>query len=278
MSHRHVHGVGAVIGALACLVAAALVLAGSHARPAPATSSVSPPVNETVQPQPSAASASNGLLFGAIDRFALAYGRYLNGDGATVIRRVGSITATAQAVDAGQIPAAFRDGRVRIQRLVGLQSSCCSASVTVVLANREEQYPFTEQLLLEQHGWIVDQITPPDLSMDRHLRPAPHVPTPAGGLSAARAFAVAYVNYRSGESAERPAMNAAAVHQIHAGTDSLAGQTLPKAIAELTSIQVGPPSGDEFAATVAVTDGGARLTFSFLMLKTAAGWECVQYL
>ena len=70
----------------------------------------------------------------------------------------------------------------------------------MLLVNREESYPFAEQLLLEHHGWVVDQITPPDLSMDRRLGPAAHVSPPAADAAAARDFALAYANYRDGMS------------------------------------------------------------------------------
>ena len=148
----------------------------------------------------------------------------------------------------------------------------------MVLANREESYPFAEQLLLERHGWVVDQITPPDLSIDRGLRPAPHVSPPAAGAAAAREFALAYVDYRAGVSSTRPAMTAAAARQVKSGTDSLAGQQLHKAAAQLVSIRFGPPSGREFAATAMVTVSGSRESFSFLMVKTSTGWACAQFL
>jgi hypothetical protein len=247
-----------------------------HTLVAPSGSSSSP--TSTTSAMPTTPAATDAQLLSAIRKFALAYGGYLDGRSATTLNGTGSITAASQATQAGRIPPTFRDGRVTIAQLGSLEATCCSASVTVVLANREESYPFDEQLLLEQRGWVVDQITPPDLSMDRNLRPAPQVATPATGREAAKAFAVAYVNYRSGEDSIRPLMNAAAAKQIAAGTDSLAGESLPKADARLTSIQFGPPSGEEFAATVTVSAGSSRLTFSFLMVRTAAGWECGQYL
>jgi hypothetical protein len=234
--------------------------------------------SSTTSATPMTPAATNAQLLSAIRKFALAYGGYLDGGSATTLNGTGSITAAGQAMQAGRIPPTFRDGRVTIAQLGSLEATCCSASVTVVLANREESYPFDAQLLLEQRGWVVDQITPPDLSMDRNLRPAPHVATPATGREAAKAFAVAYVNYRSGEDLTRPLMNAAAAKQIAAGTDSLAGQSLPKVDARLTSIQFGPPSGEEFAATATVSAGSSRWTFSFLMVKTAARWEAGQYL
>jgi hypothetical protein len=267
----------AVGALLVCAAGILLALTRTRSQTVPATSAVTTVVSRAPARQvPS--SVGNGALLAAIRRFAIAYGVYLNGGSAVALTHAGSLTATAQATQGGQIPSAFRDGNVVIVELDSLESTCCSASATVVLANREERYPFAEQLLLEQRGWVVDQITPPDLSIDRNLRPAPHVALPAGGTAAAKTFAVAYVNYRSGRSQSPPAMTAAAAHQIIAGTDSLTGEILPKAAARLTSIQFGPPSGNEFAATATVRGGSVPLRFSFLMVKTNAGWECGQYL
>ena len=277
------HALPAVASTLAiavvCAIAALLVLAHAHTgQPQRAASSLTPTGATPAAPTQQPSTNNDEQLLAAVRKFATAYGVYLDGGPAAALTGNGSVTAVSQATQGPQIPAAFRDGRVRIAQLDSLQTTCCSASVTVVLANREERYPFAEQLLLEQHGWLVDQITQPDLSMDQNLRPTPHVAIPASGIAAAKRFAVAYVNYRSGRSHKRPSMTTPAAHQIPAGTDSLAGQELPKAAAQLNSIQFGPPSGNEFATTATVRAGSARLTFSFLMVKTHAGWECAQYL
>lgn len=275
MTRFHLFALTTAVMLLVCTIAAVLVVAHKHVQPA--TTSPASPAPGRAPARVSASAVSDGALLASIRAFALAYGDYLNG-GADMLTGKAGLTAAAQATQEGQIPVAFRDGHVRMVEVESLQSTCCSASVTVVLANREERYPFAEQLLLERHGWVVDQVTPPDLSMDRNLRPTPHVTMPAGGTAAAKAFAVGYVNFRSGESLTRPAMTAAAGRQIVAGTDSLAGQTLPKAPARLGSIKFGPPSGDEFAATATLRAGRAQLTFSFLMIHTPVGWECGQYL
>jgi hypothetical protein len=191
--------------------------------------------------------------------------------------RAGTVTAVDQAREARRIPVKFRDGRLTAS-LGAIESTCCSASVTVLLADREESYPFAEQLLLEHHGWVVEQITPPDLSMDRELRPAPHVSPPAAGEVAAREFALAYANYRDGMSQTRPAMTAVAARQVKAGTDSLAGQATPHVAARLVSIAFGPPSGREFATTAVIHFDQSRQSFSFLSVRTPAGWKCSQFL
>ena len=255
-------------------IAGVLVLAHTHHQ----SSSTSLPAAATTRSQEAPRASTDTQLVKAIRVFADAYGRYLDGGPATALRRAGSVTSAAQAKQAGQIPAAFRDGHLTVANLTALESTCCSASVTVVLANRQESYLFAEQLLLEQHGWVIDQITPPDLSMDRNLRPAPHISPTTAGTAAARAFAIAYVDYRAGVSPTRPAMTAAAARQVKSGTDSLAGQQLHKAAAQLVSIRFGPPSGREFAATSVVQVAGARESFSFLMVKTSTGWACAQFL
>lgn len=222
--------------------------------------------------------ATDGALLAAIDSFATGYGRYLDGGTATRLYSSGTVTAIAQATSGGRIPAAFRNGQLHVTQLSSLQSTCCSASVTVVLSNREQSYPFTEQLLNEGVHWLVDQITPSDLDMDRALKAPSHVSDPAGGQSSARSFALAYVDYRDGISSTPPAMTAAAAQQLEQSTDSLAGQRLPKAAARLLSIAFGPPSGDEFAATATVRASSTTMSFSFLMVKTHSGWKCGQFL
>jgi hypothetical protein len=264
----------AAIVVIVCAIAGVLVLAGTRHQ---SSTSLPVAVTATTTQQVSRASTATQLVK-AIRVFANAYGGYLDGGPATVLGRAGSVTSAAQAKQAGQIPAAFRDGDLTVTDLTALDSTCCSASVTIVLANREQTYLFAEQLLLDRHGWVVDQITPPDLSIDRGLRPAPHVATPAEGAAAARAFALAYVDYRAGVSPTRPAMTAAAAQQVKSGTDSLAGQQLHKAAAQMVSIRFGPPTGREFAATAVVKVVGARQRFSFLMVKTSTGWACAQFL
>lgn len=278
MTRRHILALtAAVLGAVTvCAVGAALVLV-HRPQSEQSTGAVMTVATHPIA-QPVRSPLGNRPLLTAIRKFALGYGSYLNGGAASALAKAGSVTAFAQAKQEGRIPAAFRDGNIRVAQVDALESTCCSASTTVVLANREERYPFAEQLLLERHGWVVDQITPADLSMDRNLRPAPRLTMPAGGTAAAKAFAVAYVNFRSGESGARPAMGAAADREVAAGTDSLAEQALPKAPARLVSIKFGPPSAGEFAATATVRDGRAQLTFTFLMVKTKAGWQCGQYL
>ena len=275
MIHRLLLPIAAGTGfVIVCVIAGVLVLTRTHHQPLTGPQVVAPTTTKRLVSQ----TPTETQLVKAIRRFANVYGRYLDGAPASALRRAGSITSAAEAARAGQIPGPFRDGHLTVNNLNALQETCCSASVTVVLANREESYPFVEQLLMQQRGWVVDQITPPDLAMDRGLRPTPHFTTPTTGATAAREFAVAYVNYRAGVSRTRPAMTATAARQLESGTDSLSGQQLPKAPGQLVSIAFGPTSGKEFAITATVTVAEARQSFSFLMVKTATGWACAQFL
>ena len=267
--------------ALAILCAIALVIGATrgHAeRQPPSKPTPARLITPRTTSTSSVSAANDGALLTAIESFAIGYGRYLDGNSATGMSKAGTVTATAQATNGGRIPTGFRDGQLRVTQLSSMQSTCCSASVTVVLANREQSYPFTEQLLNEGGHWLVDQITPSDLDIDRDLKAPRNVSDPAGGQRAARAFAVAYVDYRDAISRTPPAMTAAAARQIKQSTDSLAGQRLPKATARLVSIAFGPPSGNEFAATATVRVNTATQSFSFLMLKTSSGWKCDQFL
>jgi len=265
--------------AILCVIVVVTVAAHDHAA---STARMNPTPPRVIRQQTGSTSsispATARALLTVIESFAIGYGRYLDGGTATVLSSSGTVTAIAQATTGGRMPAAFRDGQLHLTQLSSLQSTCCSASVTVVLADREQSYPFTEQLLNEGGHWLVDQITPSDLDIDRDLKAPRNVSDPAGGQRAARAFAVAYVDYRDAISRTPPAMTAAAARQIKQSTDSLAGQRLPKATARLVSIAFGPPSGNEFAATATVRVNTATQSFSFLMLKTSSGWKCDQFL
>jgi hypothetical protein len=226
----------------------------------------------------SAASSENGPLLGAVRRFAVGYGQYLDGQSAAGMHSSGTITSIAEAVDAGHIPATFRDGAVHLSRVEALEETCCSAAVTVVLANREESYPFSEELLDENGHWLVDEITPADLSMDRGLKASTKVSDPAGGEAAARSFAIAYTDLKSGDRQNPLALTAAARAQLCEGNDSLAGIRLPPTPARLTAIQFGPMSGAEFAVTATVRVGAVKETLSFLETQTATGWKVSEFL
>jgi hypothetical protein len=294
MRHHLATVVAAITTVVILAVAGVLVLAHTHQHTPTSTSVISSsaprravtstsPNGHAPSPSPAPASAptrtrNESLLLSAIRAFASAYALYLDGASKTAIGRAGSLTAAAQAAQGGRIPVAFRDGPLKVKALDSLEQTCCSATVTVVLEDRQQTYPFTQNLLLEDGRWLVDQITPTDLSMDRTLPAAGPVTEPAGGEASARAFATAYVDYRTAISGTVPAMTTAAARQIRAGTDSLAGQKLPNAPGRLVSIQFGPPSGSEFAATATVAITGARVSFSFLMVRTRAGWECGQFL
>jgi hypothetical protein len=279
--HRPLPWIFTAATALAILSVIAVVTVAAHDHAA-STARINPTPPRVIRQQTGSTSsispATDRALLTVIESFAIGYGRYLDGGTATVLSSSGTVTATAQATTGGRIPAAFRDGQLHLTQLSSLQSTCCSASVTVVLANREQSYPFTEQLLNEGGHWLVDQITPSDLAMDRDLTAPSNVSDPAGGQSSARSFAVAYVDYRDGTSSTPPAMTSPAAQQLEQSTDSLAGQHLPKAAARLMTIAFGPPSGDGFAATATLRDGTATQSFSFLMVKTRSSWKCGQFL
>ena len=213
-----------------------------------------------------------------IREFVLAYASYLDGRPGNQLERYGSITSTAQATSAGRIPVTFRDGTLRITGTGSFARTCCSAEETIVLANRAERYPLTVELLYEQNGWRVADLTPVDLSMDRQLRKPLGVNTPAAGNTAARQFAIAYAQYRAGEAGLPGELTAAAKQEITQGTDSLAGTQLPNGPVRLVAIAYGPASGNEFAATATVADTTSKQTFSFLMVHTPQGWACGAFL
>lgn len=238
--------------------------------------------NSATTPPPSMAAGGTARqrtpLQSTIRDFALAYASYLEGGSGNQLGLYGSITSTAQATDDGRIPVAFRDGTLRIASTSSFARTCCSAQETIVLANRAERYPLTVDLLYEHSGWQVSELTPVDLSIDRHLPRPLTVRTPAAANTAARHFALAYTRYRAGETVLPDQLTPAAHREITQGTDSLAGTQLPKGDVWLVTIAYGPPSGNELAATATVTDTATRHTFSFLMVHTPRGWVCGAFL
>jgi hypothetical protein len=212
-----------------------------------------------------------------LNGFAASYLTYLDGGPVSGLRYA-SMTAASQVTDGGRIPGAFRDGLLRITSSGEAGSTGWSAQATVVASNRSESYPFTVQMLYEQSGWQIAQIVPVDLSTDDHVRPSVGVIVPAAGGSAARRFAVAYVNYRAGVTATLPAMGGAADQAIAQDTDSLAQTRMPRGHVLLASISYGPPSTGEFAAAATVRLAGQRESFSFLMVHTQHGWVCGAFL
>ena len=221
---------------------------------------------------------SRPQISAAITAFTASYAAFLDGAPAAGLKDA-SITATAQAGQDGRIPVAFRDGILHLSTVSSLQSTCCSAEQTVVLANRQERYPFTVSLLNDgPHGWQVASLVPVDLSTDRATRPVTGFEIPAAGRAAARAFAVAYFAFRAGTGPAPTAMTRAAASAIASGQDSLAGAQLPTGAVSLEAIKYGPPSGDEFAATATVAIASARESFTFLMTLTAGSWKAAAFL
>ena len=212
-----------------------------------------------------------------LNGFAASYLAYLDGGPVSGLRYA-SITAAGQVADDGRIPAAFRDGSLRITSSGEQGSTGFSAQATVVAGNRSQSYPFTAQLLYEQDGWQIAQVVPVDLGTDDHVQAPAGVLVPGAGASAARRFAVAYVNYRAGVTATPPAMGSAAGQAIAQHTDSLAQTRMPLGPVVLALISYGPLSGREFAATATVRVAGRRETFSFLMVQTHRGWVCGAFL
>ena len=214
----------------------------------------------------------------AIETFAASYARFLNGAPASVLAGA-SVTAAGQAQQAGQIPTPFRDGALRITGESSLESTCCSAQQTIVLSNRQERYPFTVTLLDDgPHGWQVSEIVPVDLAMDRNTHPVTGFKLAAGAETAARAFAIAYVQFKAGTGQQPTDLTAAAIEALVDGQDSLAGHVVPKAEPVLEKLAYGPPTGSEFAATATVKAGRATETFTFLMTRDHGVYEAAEFL
>ena len=149
-----------------------------------------------------------------------------------------------------------------------------------MLADRQERYPFAAELLREQHGWEVQALEPPDLTIDETVKPVAAVSIPRAAQSATRRFALAYAAYRAHMAPLPDAMTAAAAGAVRAGEDTLAGVGLPAVWPRLVALAYGPVNDGEFAATATVRFGAVAQEFSLLMeLHTQTGeWLCAAFL
>ena len=211
--------------------------------------------------------------------FAASYGDYLDGAPVRALR-FADITARAQARGGGSIPGNFRDGQLHLRDL-SLRAGAYSAEATLVLADRQESYPFSLGLLCEQQGWMIASLQPPDLAMDRTIEPvsAPALPKLARVMT--RRLVMAYARYRAGRGALPEGLGRAATATIRTHSDSLAGIALGSARPRLLSLIYGPLNASgEFAATATVRFGANRQQFSVLMerSKGRSRWLCVAFL
>ncbi len=190
-----------------------------------------------------------------------------------------SVTAAGQAQQAGQIPAAFRDGVLHITGESSLESTCCSAAADDRALKPAGALPVHGHVARRRaHGWQVSAIVPVDLAMDRNTHPATGFKLAAGAQAAAKAFAIAYVQFKAGTGPQPTDMTAAAAKALADGQDSLAGQAVPKAAPVLEKLAYGPPTGSEFAATATVKAGRATETFTFLMTRDHGVYEAAEFL
>ena len=210
--------------------------------------------------------------------FLSSYAAYLDGRPDARLR-FASITARSQARAEGPIPEAFRDGLLRLDHL-SAHWSLYSAQVSVVLANREERYPFAIQLLDEPRGWQVSQLQAPDLSMDRGPTPVVAPKLPAAAARAVRRFALSYARYRAGLSGSPTGLAPQARAALESDSDSLAGIRLGHLAPRIESLTYGPLSDGEFSATATVTFASGSESFSLLMEdQTQTGaWLCAAFL
>jgi hypothetical protein len=210
--------------------------------------------------------------------FVRSYAAYLDGGGAVSRLRYASVTAREQAHAGGQIPSAFRDGRLHVLSARG-EGTGYSAQATVTVANRSESYVLAVALLRTQFGWQVAQVQTPDLSVDDHTRPVSGPPIPHAAQLASARFALAYTAYRSPARLRPPAgMTATARDELAQRQDPLATTARPSGQPHVVALRYGPLEGTEFAVTATVRAGVVQRQFTVLMVKARAGWECDAFL
>jgi hypothetical protein len=225
------------------------------------TSATTTPPHPTSSPRHAAAAfgaAYLGVLGGSLPGSALP-------DTTAAIR--------AHAAGEARIPAGSRFGSLR---LTSVQTRWVTgadvAQARIVGQDRRHTYPTDLDLTYAGGAWRVVALVPPDVAtiLARPHRP-PAVAQPLS--AAARAFALAYANYREGATIAAPPGLPPIQGQIHTGSDPLA-QTQPTHVpANLDSLAFGPVEGNIVAASATLNDRGSALVFSFNLMRTGTQWR-----
>jgi len=139
------------------------------------------------------------------------------------------------------------------------------------LVARAGRYTLDADLALAYVGgrWHVSALVPPDFDTV-FSPPPPPVSAPPVLDAAARTFALAYANYRTGAGTHPPAGTPTIERQIAARQDPLAAIAHTGAAARLLGLQL-LPEGDVTPVDATVNAGGRRLAFTFFLQQNARG-------
>jgi hypothetical protein len=203
--------------------------------------------------------------------FARAYVSFLNGHLAASELPDMTERTRALAASGGRVPAAYR-GRV-VLRAVPFNGVLGATSASARIIARAGRHSVEAAFALGYAGghWSVTTLVPPDFPTV-FSPPAPPVSVPAAARAAARTFALAYADYRTGARANPPAGQPTLERQIAAGQDPLAATARTGARARLVRMAL-LPQGRLTAVDAALSAGGRRLSFGFILQAAGGGWQ-----
>lgn len=211
----------------------------------------------------------------AAGSFAQAYVSYLSGQTeAAAVPGAGPAARTVIAQTA-RVPAQYR-GQVRLTKLAFsgvLGAHRATALLTATAGPHSLQAAMS--LTYVSGRWEISSLVPPDVDTV-FSSPAPKIQVPAAIQSSARAFALAYADYRTGATAAVPPGLVFIRRQIAAKQDPLAGTAQTGAHARM--IQVAAlPQGTLTAVDAVAEAAGHRLSFSFNLQLTSGHWQASEF-
>jgi hypothetical protein len=212
----------------------------------------------------------------AADAFARSYIAYLAGRTNADALQYVSAHARAQAASGGRVPAAYRD-RVTLRKLAFsgvLGARRASANITAGAGARTLQA--AAALTYADGRWQVSSLVPPDFPTVFSPPPPPPKGVPPAAAAAARAFAVAYSNYRTGAVHALPSGLSLIRRQIATRQDPLATTAPSHAPAHLLKLSM-LPQGTLSVVDAVTAAAGQRLSFSFILQQTAGHWQASQF-
>lgn len=211
----------------------------------------------------------------AANAFARAYVAYLTGRiGAAAVPDLSPL-ARAQATDAGRVPVAYRN-HVTLRRLA-FSGVLGARRASALLTAAAGSHTLEAALGLAYVGgrWEVSTLVPPDFPTV-FSPPPPPIHVPSAVQTAARAFALAYANYRTGAAAAPPPGLASIRTQIATHQDPLAATAPSHSPARLVQLSALPQGNISVVDAVAAT-AGRRLSFSFIMQLAGGRWQASQF-
>jgi Tfp pilus assembly protein FimT len=212
----------------------------------------------------------------AANAFARSYLSYLAGRSDIATLPYLTAQARAQAAAGGRVPAPYRRQlSLRKFAFTGvLGARRASAGLTASAGSHVLQAAVA--LTYTNGSWQVSSLVPPDFPTVFSPPPPPPKDVPPAAAAAARAFAVAYSNYRTGAARALPSGLSAIRRQIASRQDPLATTTPNRAPAHLLKLSM-LPQGTLSVVDAVTAAAGDRLSFSFILQQTGGHWQASQF-